>query len=128
MSEASAKSVLSSLRQDFPTVRFIFEICDVSKWEDQKTTFEKTFQEFEHIDVVIANAGISEKGNFLDIDPGEPVKPTITTLDVNLTGMLYSKSTNCDLYATDLPSCQIRRSLSTQKPSSAEGVYNLYLV
>lgn len=90
ISEASAVSVLSLLRQDFPDATFTFQRCDVSQWDDQKAAFDKTFQEFGHIDIVIANAGISEKGNFLADDQGEPVKPTFTTLDVNLTGMLYT--------------------------------------
>lgn len=72
----------------------MFQKCDVSQWNEQKAAFEQTFQELEHLDVVIANAGMSEKGNFLAIDSGEPVKPTFATLDVNLTGMLYSKRTS----------------------------------
>jgi NAD(P)-dependent dehydrogenase (short-subunit alcohol dehydrogenase family) len=94
ISETSAEAVLPSLRLDFPAARFIFHKCDVSLWDDQKAGFEKTFQEFGHIDIIIANAGISEKGHFLTIDPGEPVKPTFTTLEVNMTGMLYSKPTS----------------------------------
>jgi NAD(P)-dependent dehydrogenase (short-subunit alcohol dehydrogenase family) len=102
ISETSAKSVLSTLPQDFPSIHFIFGRCDVSKWEDQKAAFEMTLREFEHIDVVIANAGISEKGNFLDIDTGEPVKPTFATLDVNMTGMLYSKPTSIIMSTANL--------------------------
>jgi len=91
ISEAAAISGLSSLRQEFPAAKFAFQKCDVSKWEDQKAAFERTFQEFGHIDTVIANAGISEsKPDFLSKDEGEPEKPTFTTLDVNLTGMLYT--------------------------------------
>jgi NADP-dependent 3-hydroxy acid dehydrogenase YdfG len=94
ISEAVAMSVLSSLRQEFPAAKFVFQKCDVSKWEDQKAAFEKTFQEFGHFDIVIANAGISEsKPDFLSKDEAEPEKPTFTTLNVNLTGMLYSKPT-----------------------------------
>ncbi len=44
------------------------------------------------IDYVFANAGVSEVGNFLEKDAGEPVKPTLKTIDINLVGTLYSKS------------------------------------
>lgn len=54
--------------------------------------FEQIYQDVGSIDIVIANAGISEKGNFLSKEEGEPTKPNLTTLDVNLSGTLYSKS------------------------------------
>ena len=91
ISEVAALAVLSSLRQEYPAARFTFQKCDVSRWEDQTAAFAKTFQDFGCIDIVIANAGISEKGDFLAHDEGAPVKPIFTTLDVNMTGMLYSK-------------------------------------
>lgn len=128
ISETSGEAVLSSLRQDFPAARFVFHKCDVSLWDDQKAAFEKIFQEFEHIDIIIANAGISEKGNFLAIDPREPVKPTFATLEVNMTGMLYSKPTSIVLSTADRYSRQAGRSLSTQERSSAERLYNLHRV
>lgn len=124
ISEAAAVAVLSSLRQEYPAANFIFQRCDVSQWDDQKLAFEKTFQDFEHIDIVIANAGISEKGNFLSKDEGEPVKPTFTTLDVNMTGMLYSKEfqslflNQADIYtAVKLAVHYMRKNQRSQKGS-----------
>lgn len=43
------------------------------------------------IDYVFANAGVSEVGNFLERDSGEPVKPILKTVDINLVGTLYSE-------------------------------------
>jgi hypothetical protein len=40
---------------------------------------------------VCANAGIVEAGKFLEIADGEPRKPNLRTLDINLSGTLYCK-------------------------------------
>lgn len=39
--------------------------------------------------MVFANAGVSEKGRFLEKEDGEPKKPELRTLDVNLSGTLF---------------------------------------
>ncbi|KZP34416.1 NAD(P)-binding protein [Athelia psychrophila] len=66
--------------------------CDVSSWEDQVALFELAEKRFGSVDVVIANAGIAELGDFTnpDIKDGKPVKPNWKTMDVNLTGSLYT--------------------------------------
>jgi len=50
---------------------------------------------YRHIDVVIPNAGVSELGSFTAVRSqvvnGEPTKPSLKTLEVNLFGVLYSK-------------------------------------
>lgn len=71
----------------------MFKKCDISDWEEQKAVFEQIYKDFGSIDIVFANAGISEKGSFLSRDDGEPKKPNLTTLDVNLSGTLYSEVT-----------------------------------
>ena len=42
----------------------------------------------------VANAGVGEIGGRMMHDPrsGRPTKPLVTTIDVNLTGVLYSES------------------------------------
>lgn len=83
--------MLSSLRTEFPITTFTFKQCDISDWDAQKKVFEEIYQETGSIDIVIANAGIPEKGKFLSKDEEEPQKPNLTTLDVNLAGTLYSE-------------------------------------
>ena len=39
-----------------------------------------------------ANAGIVEAGKFLEKDEGEPRKPNLKTLDVDLNGILFCES------------------------------------
>ncbi|PMD46580.1 putative short chain dehydrogenase/reductase [Hyaloscypha variabilis F] len=84
------QSLLSSLRQQFPSVKFIFQKCDVSSWDEQAEAFGKVYKEVGSIDVVCANAGIVEAGKFLGVEEGEPKRPNLKTLDIDLNGTLYS--------------------------------------
>jgi NAD(P)-dependent dehydrogenase (short-subunit alcohol dehydrogenase family) len=78
----------------FPAASITFEECDVSSWESQAVAFEKIHAQQGRIDIVFANAGITEKGsllpskNFDGADKG-PVKPNLATLNVNLVGLIY---------------------------------------
>lgn len=47
------------------------------------------------MDVVFANAGITEKGSLLPEKDGKLTKPELTTIDVNFVGVLYSMSAQC---------------------------------
>jgi NAD(P)-dependent dehydrogenase (short-subunit alcohol dehydrogenase family) len=91
ISATSAQSVVTSLRAEFPSTTFLFKKCDISSWDEQKAVFEELYKETGSIDYVFANAGVSEIGNFLEKDAGEPVKPTLKTIDINLVGTLYSE-------------------------------------
>ncbi|GAA6037208.1 hypothetical protein JCM8097_008621 [Rhodosporidiobolus ruineniae] len=67
--------------------------CDVTKWEDQVKMFRHGVNTFGHIDVVVANAGISEPHPLMDLtegEDGEPQEPKMTTLDVNVKGVMYT--------------------------------------
>ncbi|RDW79999.1 short-chain dehydrogenase [Coleophoma cylindrospora] len=90
ISQENGTSVLADLRTEHPQAQLSFKRCDISDWEAQKKAFDEVYQETGTIDIVIANAGISERGNFLSRDEGEAQKPTLTTLDVNVSGTLYS--------------------------------------
>lgn len=92
ISQENGISVLASLSKEYPQTSLSFKRCDISNWEEQKAVFDEVYKENGSIDIVIANAGISERGNFLSKDDGEVQKPNLTTLDVNLSGTLYCKS------------------------------------
>jgi len=68
--------------------------CDVTDWDSQLALFELGMSSFGAIDVVVANAGITETGAFYTpkVIDGKPRKPTTATLDVNLGGTVYSIS------------------------------------
>lgn len=70
--------------------------CDVSSWEDQARAFKKVFElHGGRIDIVFANAGISEQGRTTVVDlteeDDEPKPPRLRVLDVNLLGCIYCK-------------------------------------
>ncbi|KAK0195010.1 hypothetical protein F5146DRAFT_1100683 [Armillaria mellea] len=67
--------------------------CDVSAWDDVVALFELAMRAYGAIDVVVACAGVTEIGTFgvVKFDAnGKPLKPRLTTLDVNLIGTLYT--------------------------------------
>ncbi|KAI0814030.1 15-hydroxyprostaglandin dehydrogenase [Xylaria sp. FL0064] len=75
-----------------------FEKCDVASWEEQKRAFKAVYERVGRVDVVVANAGVSEGGGRSWILPGggeldpvdEPEEPRLKVLDVNLLGVVYS--------------------------------------
>ncbi|KAI0179876.1 NAD(P)-binding protein [Hypoxylon sp. FL1284] len=69
-----------------------FKRVDVTSWDSQAQAFREVYQQHGKIDVVMANAGISEQGtsSFALVDEEEPSQPRLRTLDVNLTGTIYS--------------------------------------
>jgi len=67
--------------------------CDVTVWEDQVAAFDAAIAEFGKLDVVVANAGVNEIGQFFGAplgEDGKPPKPNLKTLDINLTGSIYT--------------------------------------
>ncbi|KAI0195288.1 hypothetical protein EV127DRAFT_467139 [Xylaria flabelliformis] len=79
-----------------------FRKCDISSWEEQAAAFRAVYEEVGYVDVVVANAGISEGGRSWVVPPpfpsatesgadrGEPEEPRLKVLDVNLVGNIYS--------------------------------------
>ncbi|KAH8667464.1 putative short chain dehydrogenase/reductase [Tricladium varicosporioides] len=90
VSITAAEQVVAELGKEFPETRFLLEKCDISSWQQQKSAFESIFQTVGSIDLVFANAGVSEFGKFLEQEVGEPSEPNLKTLDINLVGSLYS--------------------------------------
>lgn len=76
--------------------------CDVTSWEDQLSLFKAGKDKFGSIDIVLPNAGVSEIGNF---DPraegNELSKPNMTTLDIDLTAVLYTTRIALWYFAND---------------------------
>ncbi|KAJ5203785.1 uncharacterized protein N7498_004664 [Penicillium cinerascens] len=84
---------LDQLRSEFPSAGVSFESCDVSSWESQAAVFERIYEQQGRIDVVFANAGITEKGTLLpeNVDSSKgPTKPNLATVNVNFVGVIYS--------------------------------------
>lgn len=74
----------------------VFVKVDIRDWDEQKRMFETAKSRSPHksVDVVIANAGISRSSGdslwTLDDPNGEPTKPNLNIVRVNLDGTLYT--------------------------------------
>jgi len=66
--------------------------CNVTDWDAQIDMFELAMKKYGSVDIVVPNAGISESSSFetVKFENGRPVKPSLQTLDVNLTAVLYT--------------------------------------
>ncbi|CAP49302.1 uncharacterized protein PODANS_5_6270 [Podospora anserina S mat+] len=91
-------SLVTSLSTQYPDTEFFFHACDVSSWEAQASVFSSLYDgEFGgRVDVVVANAGVSERGftTLVVEQDGDkshpPKKPDMSCLEVNLSGVVYS--------------------------------------
>lgn len=82
--------IVQQLTSEIQNGSFTFKKADVSNWDELASAFEQVHQEQGRIDVVMANAGISREGSLI-VDEEKPSKPSLKTLDVNLTGTIYSE-------------------------------------
>jgi NAD(P)-dependent dehydrogenase (short-subunit alcohol dehydrogenase family) len=95
VNENVGQEIASQVASDFPNATVVFKRADVSSWEQQAAAFKEVFEESGgHLDVVMANAGISEQGatTVVDLQENEPSKPRLKSVDVNLTGTIYCES------------------------------------
>ncbi|KAI0599715.1 15-hydroxyprostaglandin dehydrogenase [Biscogniauxia sp. FL1348] len=85
-------AVVKDLSAQHPQATVTFKKADVSSWQDLAAVFKETHQEAGKIDIVMANAGISEQGasSLVPVDETEPSEPQLKALDVNLTGVIYT--------------------------------------
>lgn len=82
---APPESLTSSVSSD----RLFFYQCDLRSWAAQRAGFEATLEKFGHLDVVVANVGLNERGqqffsNELDSD-GKLKEPDRSVIDVTFT-------------------------------------------
>lgn len=87
-------AIVAGLAKEYPESTLLFEKCDVSVWHDQAASFKKIFDRFRRIDIVMANAGISERGqsDMVVLDSEEPSQPRLAAINVNFIGVLNSIS------------------------------------
>ena len=87
----SGRQVAAEVASEFPKATIHFEKCDVSSWESQKAAFSSVYSKFGRIDVVAANAGISEQGatNLGALGLTTLEEPSLKTFNVNFVGVVY---------------------------------------
>ena len=77
-----------------------FVHCDVTEWQSQVNLFKEAVRLSPHggIDTVVANAGIQAKDKLQepsDLSAANPPPPSFATMDVNVTGVLYTTHLAC---------------------------------
>ncbi|KAK7931760.1 hypothetical protein PG985_002472 [Apiospora marii] len=89
----AGEAVAKQLSSEFPSATVSFKKSDVSSWDELARAFKDIYASRGRIDAVMANAGISEHGSssLLAQEEEEPSQPSLKTLDVNMTGVVYSK-------------------------------------
>jgi 15-hydroxyprostaglandin dehydrogenase (NAD) len=69
--------------------RTFFLRTDVSVWEDLAALFKETKRRFGRLDYVAANAGVADMGSLYQRMEGEPQKPNLKTIDIDLNGQIF---------------------------------------
>ncbi|KAG7446654.1 NAD(P)-binding protein [Guyanagaster necrorhizus] len=67
--------------------------CNATVWDDVVTVFDLAVKTYGGLDIIVANTGVPEVGKFKQVNfdsNGKPVKPDLTTIDVDLAGILYA--------------------------------------
>ncbi|KAI0886941.1 putative short chain dehydrogenase/reductase [Annulohypoxylon maeteangense] len=84
--------VAADLAKKHPEGKVDFKFCNITSWDSQATAFREVYEKVGHVDIVMANAGISEQGvSSLSLaDEEEPSQPRLRALEVNLTGTIYT--------------------------------------
>lgn len=76
--------------------RVKFVECDVTQWSSILDVFKNAISSFGGVDIVCANAGVSEIGDaFYGLkvdDAGDPHEPNMKTVDIDLIGAIYTIS------------------------------------
>jgi len=88
-----AHVVVADLRPPVDSVpNSIFAKCDVTVWSDILSTFDAAVKEFGRVDILIANAGVSETDGDIFVDEydaqGKLKQPAYKVLDINLKGVI----------------------------------------
>lgn len=93
INEASGASFIAELNGRRANSAF-FHKTDVTKWADQVSLFKSALSNVKRLDFVFANAGMGESaylptGSSVS-SPGDWVEPNISTININVIGVLYT--------------------------------------
>ncbi|SPO07180.1 probable short chain dehydrogenase/reductase [Cephalotrichum gorgonifer] len=92
INDKTGPGIIAEVAAEYPQATLSFRRGDVSSWEDQAAAFEQIFRDHGRIDVVMANAGISEQGqsSVVEVEGDVPKKPATKSIEVNFLGVIYS--------------------------------------
>ena len=124
MNTPTFASLNDTLSKRYPTTTFTFLTCDVSSWESISSCFSQTYSTVGHIDIVIANAGISKESRLIDDDVNaEPSKPLVPSIDVNLVGCIYTVKLGIHYLRRNTPSLDSAGRGTIIATASNAGIY-----
>ncbi|KAL3445389.1 short chain dehydrogenase/reductase [Aspergillus insuetus] len=83
-------AAVQKLKSEFASASVTFIECDVTSWTSQAGAFKQIYQQHGRIDIVFANAGISEKEPVYGANVAELKEPSLAVVDVNVSGVIYS--------------------------------------
>ncbi|KAA8910032.1 hypothetical protein FN846DRAFT_775692 [Sphaerosporella brunnea] len=92
---SKGEALVEELRKETENWNHHFIPCDVTSWAQQCALFTRALalSPSKRLHSVIANAGVGEVGDFLKPSPAsdrQPPEPDLTTLDVNLKGVIFT--------------------------------------
>lgn len=93
INSTTGPSIVASVQADHPNSKLAFKHCNVASWDEQARVFKEVYEQHgRQLDIVMANAGVSDRGenNITVLDEGEPSQPNLVTVNVNFVGCLYS--------------------------------------
>lgn len=93
---AAGARAVAAIRSQHPHASVSFVHCDVASWASQAAAFRAVFEAHGGVvDVVVANAGVTEGGGWEEEEEEEgeaPREPRVGgVVGVNLVGVVYSK-------------------------------------
>lgn len=85
--------IVSEVQEQYSKSKLTFRRCDVSSWEEQAKVFKEINELHGGVNIVLANAGLSDRGanGITILDEDEPSPPGLVTVNVNLVGVMYSE-------------------------------------
>lgn len=98
--------------------------CNVTSWDDQVALFQHAVNTYGVVDIVVPNAGVPETGGWLfptKDSTGKLKKPNLTTIDVNIIGVLYTVKLGL-YYLQDNPSKGLKSLVLLGSMSSFFGI------
>ncbi|KAK5106309.1 hypothetical protein LTS08_000427 [Lithohypha guttulata] len=96
INSTTGPSIIASVQADHPQSTLTFKHCNVASWEEQARVFKEVYEQHgRRMDIVMANAGVSDRGeNNITVLEGEdeegPSQPNLVTVNVNFVGCLYT--------------------------------------
>ncbi|KAL2842034.1 short chain dehydrogenase/reductase [Aspergillus pseudoustus] len=124
---SSGSVAVGKLTAEFSNASVSFIECNAASWPSQAAAFEQVYNQHGRIDIVFANAGISEKEPIYGADVTKLQEPSLSVVDVNVNGVIYSINLAVHYMAKNAPHLPSESSIPLRGQiictSSCAGIY-----